>query len=58
MDPHTRAQREIDLLEEQLSNTDDPKERREIMRDIRDVEREVGDFERWQDEGHDRGWGY
>jgi hypothetical protein len=55
-DPHRRAEREIEKLEEQLAATDDPEERRAIRRDMRDIEREVGDYERWEDEGRERGW--
>ena len=56
MNPRRQAEREIDSLENELAQADDPAERLAIQRAMRDVEREVGEFERWEDEGHERGW--
>jgi uncharacterized coiled-coil DUF342 family protein len=54
MDPRDR---EIEALERELEDGDlTPSERRDIMRELRDIERDFGDEERWQDEGRDRGW--
>ena len=53
MDPR---EREIDRLEQLLAESEDPRERKEIMQDIRDVEREWAEESRWMDEGLDRGW--
>jgi hypothetical protein len=49
------AEREIDLLQDQLADAD-PEERRAILREIRDIEREEAERERWEQEGEGRGW--
>lgn len=49
------AEKEIDRLERELENTDDPQPER-MLRDIRDIEREEAERERWMDEGISRGW--
>lgn len=52
----TMMERELDALELELETTDDPVERRAIMRAMRDLEREEGEREHWQNEGLERGW--
>lgn len=52
----TRAEREIDLLEQQLDETDDPKEKEAVRLEIREIQREVIEQQRWLDEGDERGW--
>lgn len=49
-------EREIDRLEQLLAESDDPQERREIQRDIRDVEIDMAEESAWYDEGFDRGY--
>lgn len=51
-----QAEREIELLERQLEETDDPKEQAAIRQDLREMERELADAERWRDQGAERGW--
>ena len=51
-----RAEKEIDLLEAQLAETDDPIERKQIQEAIRDIERDMAEQERWVDEGIDKGY--
>lgn len=47
----------IDRLERQLEDCDlDPEEAKAIRDEIRDMERDYADQERWQEEGRDRGW--
>jgi hypothetical protein len=49
--------REIRLLENELDRDDlTLEERRRINRDIRDVERDFDDEQRWREEGQERGW--
>lgn len=56
MDPRDR---EIEHLEREMENPDlSEAEKREIYREIRDIERDLAEEERWRDEGHDRGWSY
>jgi hypothetical protein len=50
------ADREIELLEEQIAETYDPAERRELERAIREIERELAEEDRWREEGRERGW--
>jgi hypothetical protein len=51
------AQREIERLENLIEREDfDEEERREIIREIRDLERDDDERERWEREGNDRGW--
>ena len=51
------AEREIEALERELDDPDlTPEERREIHRRIRDVEREEGEREAWEEQGRERGW--
>ncbi len=52
----TAADREIAILERQLAETDDPEERAEIQRAIRDVELDEAERQSWEDDGYDRGW--
>ena len=55
-------ERELDRLEDELDavrDSDDPEdvaERAAIIREMRQVEREAADEERWADEGRERGW--
>ncbi len=51
-----QAEREMELLEKQLEETDDPKEQAAIRQDLREIERELADAERWREQGHNRGW--
>lgn len=43
-------------LESQLDNEDDPEERRAIMDELREIERELNERDRWEREGDERGW--
>ncbi len=54
-DPRRAAEREIDLIEEQMEDAS-PAEQKELRAEIRDIEREAGDYERWEGEGNDRGY--
>lgn len=56
MSIHDQAEREIELLERELENTDDPDERRLIADEIRRVAQEVSIYERWREEGDENGW--
>ena len=47
---------EIARLEDSLDDIDDPQERRFVEDEIREMERELSDQERWVDDGRDRGW--
>lgn len=51
-----QLERTMERLEKQLEDTDDPSERKAIMDELRDIQRELADEERWRDEGRDRGW--
>jgi len=53
---HQQAQREIDRIQERLDETDDPEERRALIADMREIEREMADHERWLEDGNERGW--
>lgn len=48
--------REIDRLEQALGQTDDPQEQRELVEDLRELEREQAEESRWLEEGIDRGY--
>lgn len=52
--------RMIDRLEEQIEETNDPEERRDLEQEIRDIERDDYDEDEWRgvgyEEGYDRGW--
>lgn len=50
------ADREIEQLERDLEETDDPEERAAIIRALRDIAHEESERERWEDEGRERGW--
>jgi hypothetical protein len=50
------AERAIEQLEQQLDETDDPAEREAIMRDLREIERDLADEERWREHGREQGW--
>jgi hypothetical protein len=53
-DPREKA---IDQLERDLERDDlTPAERTELHREIRDIERDAAEEERWRDEGRERGW--
>lgn len=56
MSLHRQAEREIEELERQMEETDDPSERRELQQAICDIEREVDAYEQWEDEAYERGW--
>ena len=51
-----QLERTMERLEKELEDTDDPMERKAIMDELRDIQRELADEERWRDEGRDRGW--
>ena len=51
-----QADNAIELLERQLEETDDPKEQAAIRQELRDIERELAEAERWREQGHNRGW--
>jgi hypothetical protein len=54
MDPRERA---IDQLERELERDDlTAEDKRAIMRELRDIERDAADEEKWRDEGEYRGW--
>lgn len=53
---HRQAERELELLERQLEETDDPKEQAAIRQDLREIERELADADRWREQGAERGW--
>jgi hypothetical protein len=46
----------MEILEEELANTDDPEERKSIRRAIREIVREVEAYDRWREEGDEYGW--
>lgn len=50
------AEREIEQLEREMEEASTPEERKEIARAIREIEHELADEERWEEEGHERGW--
>lgn len=53
------AERELERLQEALERAaaeGDDAEVVAIQQEIRDVEREAAEQERWEDEGRDRGW--
>lgn len=52
----SQAEREIDRLEALLGETDDPAEQKALRAEIREIERELADQERWLDEGFDKGY--
>jgi hypothetical protein len=51
-----QAERAIELLERQLEETDDPKEQAAIRQELREMDRELADAERWREEGRERGF--
>lgn len=54
MDPKERA---IDKLEEDLCDPDlTDEDRRLIRQDIREIQKDIADEERWREEGYERGW--
>jgi hypothetical protein len=46
MSLYSRAEKEIDILERDLEDETDPIEREKIKKEIRDIEREVGCYQR------------
>jgi hypothetical protein len=52
----TPAEREYDRLDEELANASTDEERKSIRESLRDIEREEGDRERWEQQGNERGW--
>jgi protein-arginine kinase activator protein McsA len=60
MGPGTRAaERELDQLEEQLERAiadGDEAEAKVIREDIREINRELSEQSRWEEEGEGRGW--
>ncbi|MES2359957.1 MAG: hypothetical protein V4529_16580 [Gemmatimonadota bacterium] len=53
--PAEQAASEIARLEIELEECD-PEEREDIVRAIRDIERDEADRERWEQDGEERGW--
>lgn len=51
-----QIERELDRLDEQLSGCDDPAERQALRDDMRELQRELAEQDRWENEGRDRGW--
>jgi hypothetical protein len=55
MGPRERA---IDALERQLEDDGlSTEEKRDIHREMRDIERDFAQEEQWRDQGYERGWG-
>jgi len=50
------AEREIEALEDELAESDDPVERRHLEECIRDIGREVAEEDAWREEGRENGW--
>lgn len=51
-------EKQIDLLERDYENAETDSDRKEILREIRDIERDAADEQRWREEGQERGWGW
>lgn len=52
-----QQERHIEQLERELERDDlTAEDRAGILDEIRDVEREIADENRWRDEGEERGW--
>lgn len=50
-------EREIDRLEEELCRDDlTAEDRKLILRDIREIARDLAEEDQWRDEGYTRGW--
>ena len=50
MSIYRRAEKEIDILERDLETETDPIERKRIEREIRDIERDVGNYQRLEEQ--------
>jgi len=50
MSIYSRAEKEMDILERDLETETDPIERKRIEREIRDIERDVGNYQRLEEE--------
>lgn len=59
MDLSRSAEREIEQLEKQLERAvadGDDAEAKAIRAEIRDIERDASERDRWEEEGQERGW--
>ena len=50
MSIYSRAEKEMDILERDLETETDPIERKRIEREIRDIERDVGNYQRLEEQ--------
>jgi hypothetical protein len=49
-------ERELDLLERDLEDAESEQDRKAIIREMREIERDAAEEEQWREEGRERGW--